>query len=76
MHNRPLILTLTLPLLLISSAVCSEDGSRSESSPAPTASSSPTVEMVELEGPGARWWPRWWGPSGQGLVEKGSSSFR
>jgi len=27
------------------------------------------VEMIATDGPGAQYWPRWRGPSGQGLVE-------
>lgn len=29
------------------------------------------VAMIEVEGEGARYWPRWRGPSGQGLVRDG-----
>src|SRR4051794_17567978 len=29
------------------------------------------VEMVEPEGDGAKYWPRWRGPSGQGVVPDG-----
>ena len=29
----------------------------------------PAVSMIAVEGEGAAWWPRWRGPSGQGLVE-------
>ena len=28
----------------------------------------PAVRMIPVEGEGARYWPRWRGPSGQGLV--------
>ena len=28
-----------------------------------------TVSMIEVEGEGRKYWPRWRGPSGQGLVE-------
>ena len=29
----------------------------------------PAVRMIAVEGEGAAWWPRWRGPSGQGLVQ-------
>jgi outer membrane protein assembly factor BamB len=32
----------------------------------------PDVRLLEAEGEAARYWPRWRGPSGQGLVRKGS----
>ena len=38
-----------------------------------TASSAPEdIRMIEVEGDGARYWPRWRGPSGQGLVPDGA----
>ena len=30
-----------------------------------------TATMIEVEGEGARYWTRWRGPSGQGIVESG-----
>lgn len=33
------------------------------------AANLPTIRMVETEGEGRRYWPRWRGPSGQGIVE-------
>ena len=36
--------------------------------PDEVAGQGPTVQMVADEGEGARYWPRWRGPSGQGLV--------
>jgi outer membrane protein assembly factor BamB len=39
-----------------------------------SASSAPEdVRMIEVEGDGARYWPRWRGPSGQGLVPDGAA---
>ena len=32
------------------------------------AAAEPRVSMVEAEGEGRQYWPRWRGPSGQGLV--------
>jgi outer membrane protein assembly factor BamB len=38
-----------------------------------SASSAPEdVRMIEVDGDGARYWPRWRGPSGQGLVADGA----
>jgi outer membrane protein assembly factor BamB len=38
-----------------------------------SASSAPEdIRMIEVEGDGARYWPRWRGPSGQGLVPDGA----
>ena len=40
----------------------------------PSQESSPvaqSVEMIPIEGEGAEYWPRWRGPSGQGLVDDG-----
>ncbi|MGH9146218.1 MAG: hypothetical protein ACRD1Q_05880, partial [Vicinamibacterales bacterium] len=37
-------------------------------SSAPLTSQEAAVQMVATEGEGARYWPRWRGPSGQGLV--------
>jgi outer membrane protein assembly factor BamB len=34
------------------------------------------VRMVEVEGAGAKYWPRWRGPSGQGLVAAGQYTDR
>ncbi len=31
-----------------------------------------SVQLIEPEGEGRRWWPRWRGPSGQGVVEDGA----
>jgi outer membrane protein assembly factor BamB len=36
------------------------------------ASAPEDVRMIEAEGDGARYWPRWRGPSGQGLVADGA----
>ena len=30
------------------------------------------AQMIPVDGEGARYWPRWRGPSGQGLVSSGS----
>lgn len=32
----------------------------------------PAVHMIEVQGEAAKYWPRWRGPSGQGLVKGGS----
>jgi outer membrane protein assembly factor BamB len=37
-------------------------------STAPLISQEPAVQMVATDGEGAKYWPRWRGPSGQGLV--------
>jgi len=41
--------------------------------PGPAVDASAFVEatMVEVEGEGAKYWPRWRGPSGQGIVDSG-----
>jgi outer membrane protein assembly factor BamB len=38
----------------------------------PLASAPDEVRMIAVEGEGARYWPRWRGPSGQGLVPAGT----
>ncbi len=35
-----------------------------------------TVAMIEEQGEARRWWPRWRGPSGQGLVDGGGYPYR
>ena len=40
-------------------------------SPAIRAAAFNTAEMIEVEGEGAKYWSRWRGPSGQGLVKSG-----
>lgn len=35
-----------------------------------------SVRMIEVSGEGARYWPRWRGPSGQGLVSSGAYTDR
>lgn len=37
-----------------------------------TVAPEPTVRMIEADGVAARYWPRWRGPSGQGLVADGA----
>ena len=37
----------------------------------PSAQGAPRVRMLESEGEAASYWPRWRGPSGQGLVSRG-----
>jgi outer membrane protein assembly factor BamB len=37
----------------------------------PAATAPSDVRMVDVRGPGAKFWPRWRGPSGQGLVANG-----
>ena len=61
MHlNQISVLTLTAMLSFGHSAVIfAQDDTRS-------------VSMVELTGEGAKYWPRWRGPSGQGIVSTGS----
>ncbi len=51
--QRPLLRTALL--VLLATVVCAQ-------APKP-------VQMVEMEGEARRYWPRWRGPSGQGLVE-------
>jgi outer membrane protein assembly factor BamB len=41
-------------------------------SPALRAAADVTATMVEVDGEGARYWPRWRGPSGQGIVRGGA----
>ena len=40
-------------------------------SPAARGTLDATATMIEVEGEGARYWPRWRGPSGQGIVRSG-----
>ena len=56
---------LTLAAVLGACAVLSGSG------PAPVGSqgAAPAVRMIAVEGEGAYFWPRWRGPSGQGLVD-------
>ena len=58
--TRRLLVTMALVLLGVS-----YDRAR----PAARQSSGPAVEMIADRGEAARYWPRWRGPSGQGLVE-------
>ncbi len=37
----------------------------------PAATAPSDVRMIDVPGPGAKFWPRWRGPSGQGLVANG-----
>lgn len=46
-------------------------GLSAATTPAARAQDSAGVRMVPPEGEGGRWWPRWRGPSGQGVVEDG-----
>ena len=61
MHlNQISVLTLTAMLSFgLSAVIFAQDDTRS-------------VSMVELTGEGAQYWPRWRGPSGQGIVSTGS----
>lgn len=64
MRQKLPILLLTLCLVLLTVPAAAEDAEASSPSPEKIS-----VEMVEVDGPGAQWWPRWRGPSGQGFVE-------
>ena len=39
--------------------------------PPPAAIANAAAVMIEVEGEGAKYWPRWRGPSGQGIVKAG-----
>lgn len=63
LRRMVVILTLALPLLFVADAAAADK----EASAGDGA-----VKMVLPEGDGVKYWPRWRGPSGQGVVESGN----
>lgn len=61
MRHRTIFLLFALCLVLPGLAAHAAEGTETPKAP--------TVEMVEVDGPGSQWWPRWRGPSGQGFVQ-------
>lgn len=63
LRRMVVILTLALPLLFVADAAAADkDASAGDG----------TVKMVLPEGDGVKYWPRWRGPSGQGVVDSGN----
>lgn len=61
-------LPVTLLAIVVALAASSGSSAENESAAKPSAATPAEVAMVEVEGPGAAYWPRWRGPSGQGHV--------
>ena len=64
MKTRAISITAVAGLAFVAGAVAF--------SPAPRAAANTSATMVEVEGEGAKYWPRWRGPSGQGIVTTGT----
>ena len=59
MKRRPYLLVASAALAAIAIAISAQDG---------TPRQDAEIRMIPVSGEGARYWPRWRGPSGQGLV--------
>ena len=59
--------------LLVAALALALAGGAAAIAPAPAASAF-VATMIEVEGEGAKYWPRWRGPSGQGIVREGTYS--
>jgi hypothetical protein len=69
MKMLPAVLVSGLGLALAGTAICLSPALRA--TPAVAAANDAAATMVEVEGEAAKYWTRWRGPSGQGIVKPG-----